>query len=82
MIRVGFSHYRHVATPKDAATSRQNETVYAFIFRSMWGTLKGAYQLDRKMFAVGMLVHFLYIALGLILFDHYVATGLVVAAFF
>lgn len=75
-------HHRHVATPQDAATSRLNESVYAFMFRSMWGTLVGAFKLDKKMFAFGMMMHLTYLLGAYFLFDQYVALGLLVAAFF
>lgn len=43
-------HHRHVATEEDSATARLGENLYFFIFRSMWGCLKSAYKLDKKIF--------------------------------
>ena len=75
-------HHRHVATLKDPATARLNETVYSFIFRSAYGTFMGAYKLDRKMFYIGQglqlgLVLLIYFTGGL-----YAALGFVGAALF
>lgn len=75
-------HHRHVATPQDPATSRLNETVYAFIFRSMWGTLKGAYILDKKEFLSGILIQAFYLLSALYFFNIDILLGLTVGAFF
>ncbi|MGR3810602.1 alkane 1-monooxygenase [Jiulongibacter sp. NS-SX5] len=39
-------HHVRVATPEDPATSRKNETVYAFWFRSITGTFKSAWEIQ------------------------------------
>lgn len=75
-------HHRQVATPEDPATSRLNEGLYAFIWRSMVGTLTGAYHLDKKLFFYGMALHLVIIGTFLFGFGPWVATGFGVAAFF
>jgi alkane 1-monooxygenase len=39
-------HHKNVATPEDPATSRLNESVYAFWIRSVFGCYKGAWKLE------------------------------------
>lgn len=39
-------HHKNVATPEDPATSRLNESVYAFWIRSVFGCYKGAWNLE------------------------------------
>jgi len=41
-------HHRHVATPKDPASSRQGEVVYSFWFRSITGGFLSAWRIERK----------------------------------
>ncbi len=41
-------HHFNVATPKDAATARKNETVYTFYFRSHFSSYLQAWQLENK----------------------------------
>lgn len=74
-------HHRHVATPQDPASARLGENVYTFILRSMWGTLVGAYRLDRKMFFIGMAMHASLIALIFSLTNTYVTMAFIAAAF-
>lgn len=41
-------HHKNVATPEDPATSRLNESVYAFWIRSVIGCYNGAWQLENE----------------------------------
>jgi alkane 1-monooxygenase len=41
-------HHKHVATPKDPATSRFNESIYAFWWRSVTGSYRHAWALEKK----------------------------------
>lgn len=41
-------HHRHVATPEDPATSRLNESIYAFWWRSVTGSYRNAWRLERE----------------------------------
>ena len=41
-------HHRHVATEKDPATSRYNQTVYAFWLQSIVGSWQSAWQLESE----------------------------------
>ncbi|MEE2751682.1 MAG: alkane 1-monooxygenase [Myxococcota bacterium] len=41
-------HHIRMATPEDPATAHSGQWVYAFWFQSIWGGLKGAWQLERK----------------------------------
>ncbi len=41
-------HHKNVATPEDPATSRLNESVYAFWIRSVIGCYKGAWNLENS----------------------------------
>ena len=75
-------HHRHVATLKDPATARLNENLYAFIVRSMIGTLKGAYKLDRKLFFLGMTLHLALTGCFLAFAGPWAAIGFVGAALF
>ena len=42
-----YGHHRNVATPEDPATSRFGESVYQFLPRTLFGTLKSAWVLER-----------------------------------
>lgn len=46
-IEHNWGHHRYVSTDRDPATARLNETVYAFWFRSMWGSWLSAWALER-----------------------------------
>ncbi|WP_457615896.1 alkane 1-monooxygenase [Lutibacter sp.] len=41
-------HHYHVATPKDPASSRKGETVFAFWFRSQFGSYIQAWQIESR----------------------------------
>jgi alkane 1-monooxygenase len=41
-------HHKHVATPKDPATSRFNESIYAFWWRSVTGSYRHAWALEKR----------------------------------
>ncbi|MEM6292829.1 MAG: alkane 1-monooxygenase [Myxococcota bacterium] len=43
-----YGHHRHVATPLDSASSRYNESVYAFLPRSLLGGLLSAWRIENK----------------------------------
>ncbi len=44
-------HHVHVATPNDPATSRLNQSVYAFWWQSVMGSYRSAWQIERKLLA-------------------------------
>lgn len=48
IIEHNLGHHKHVATPKDPATSRKGETVYAFWFRSVTRGYLGAWHLEAE----------------------------------
>jgi alkane 1-monooxygenase len=41
-------HHRHVSTPLDPASARTGENVYAFIVRSMLGSFRSAWEIEKK----------------------------------
>jgi alkane 1-monooxygenase len=41
-------HHARVATAEDPASSRLGESVYAFHFRSIWGSMRSAWMLERR----------------------------------
>lgn len=41
-------HHKHVSTLEDPATSRKNETLFAFIPRSIWGSLVNVWGYESK----------------------------------
>ncbi len=41
-------HHKYVATPEDPATARRGELLYTFWFRSLWGSYRHAWQLERQ----------------------------------
>ncbi len=43
-----YSHHRHVATPRDAATARLGEGLYAFLVRSVAGSARDAWSFERE----------------------------------
>lgn len=43
-----LGHHLHVGTPRDPATSRSGETVYAFWFRSVFGGLRSAWDIETE----------------------------------
>lgn len=44
-------HHARVATPEDPASSRLGESLYAFLFRSVFGSLRSAWTLERRRLA-------------------------------
>ncbi len=42
-----FGHHRNVSTPNDPASSRKGESVYAFWLRSLIGTVRSAWTLEK-----------------------------------
>ncbi|UXA10895.1 alkane 1-monooxygenase [Mycobacterium sp. SMC-8] len=44
-------HHARVATPEDPASSRLGETLYAFLLRSILGSLRSAWSLERRRLA-------------------------------
>ncbi|MCW2830323.1 MAG: alkane 1-monooxygenase [Aeromicrobium sp.] len=44
-------HHVRVATPEDPASGRLGETVWEFMPRTIWGSLRSAWQLEKKRFA-------------------------------
>jgi len=47
-IEHNLGHHKHVATFKDSATSRQDEPLYFFWFRSVVGCFVGSWKLEKK----------------------------------
>lgn len=45
-------HHRHVSTPRDPASARSGEALYPFIVRSVIGSIRSAWKLDRKEFCI------------------------------
>jgi len=43
-------HHVRVATPEDPASSKVGENIYQFLPRTMWGSLKSAWELEAKRF--------------------------------
>ena len=48
IIEHNLGHHKHVATPKDPATSRRGELIYTFWFRSVIGGYLGAWKLEKN----------------------------------
>jgi alkane 1-monooxygenase len=46
-------HHVRVATPEDPASSRVGENVWGFLPRTMWGSLKSSWNLEKKRLARG-----------------------------
>lgn len=42
-----FGHHRYVATPRDPATARYGESLFRFLPRTLWGSLRSAWELER-----------------------------------
>ncbi|PSR14917.1 MAG: alkane 1-monooxygenase [Bacteroidetes bacterium] len=40
-------HHKNVATPLDPATARRGEILYTFWFRSLWGSYRSAWRIER-----------------------------------
>ncbi|MCC5945412.1 MAG: alkane 1-monooxygenase [Bernardetiaceae bacterium] len=47
-IEHNLGHHVHVSTPKDSATSRENESFYAFWWRSVSGGYRSAWQIEKQ----------------------------------
>lgn len=43
-----FGHHRHVATPKDPATAKKNQSLFNFWFTSHFGSYKQAWQIENN----------------------------------
>ena len=41
-------HHHHVATPEDPATSRLNESLYAFLPRTLYGSFMSSWNIEKK----------------------------------
>lgn len=52
-------HHKHVATLEDPATARRGESIYYFWMRSILGTLKSAFVIDKKDMFFGLLMQLL-----------------------
>ena len=48
MIEHSKGHHKHVSTPLDPATAKKDETLYAFIPRSILGSLVSTWKIDQK----------------------------------
>ncbi len=46
-----FGHHRHVATPRDPASARRGEALFAFLIRSTVGQIKGAFEIEARRLA-------------------------------
>ncbi|CAH0998802.1 Alkane 1-monooxygenase 2 [Neolewinella maritima] len=55
-------HHRHVATPLDPATSRRDQTVYAFWLRSVTLSYVDAWRLDKPLMFKFQLIQLAYLA--------------------
>ncbi len=44
-----YGHHKNVATDADPATARKNETIYQFVFRSVFGTLKHTWKIETEL---------------------------------
>lgn len=65
-----FGHHKNVSTPKDPATAKKNEWLYAFWFRNYFGSLCGAYKISLKKvifyWSISLLISFfIYAQFGL-----------------
>ena len=69
-------HHKHVATPLDPATSRFGESLYAFWVRSVAGSYRSAWRIDRAQMTRFTVVQVAYLALVALAFG---LTGLWVA---
>lgn len=47
-IEHNYGHHRHVGTPQDPATARLGESVYAFWWRSVSGSFRNAWHLEKE----------------------------------
>lgn len=43
-----LGHHRRIGTPEDPATARRGESLYAFYVRSLWGSYKSAWGLEKQ----------------------------------
>jgi alkane 1-monooxygenase len=75
-------HHRHIGTFQDPSTARYGENLYAFIFRSMTGSLKSAFQLDKKTFLLTQGFQLLILTLIYLNFGLYPTLAYTAAAFF
>lgn len=48
-----WGHHKRVATPDDPASSRRGESLYAFLPRTLWGSLASAWRIERARAAGG-----------------------------
>jgi alkane 1-monooxygenase len=55
-------HHRRVGTPEDPATSRLNESVYFFWFRSIVYSFSSSFQIDSKMTSLYVFVQVVFVA--------------------
>lgn len=42
-----WGHHKRVATPDDPASARRGESLYAFLPRTLWGSFRSAWELER-----------------------------------
>ena len=61
-------HHRHVATPRDPATSRRDQTVYAFWLRSVALSYVDAWRLDASLMVKFQVIEVTYLALVTLVF--------------
>lgn len=57
-------HHLHVSTDQDPASARFNEAFYPFLIRTLWGSLKSAFKIDRASFARGIVLSSLWVGLA------------------
>jgi len=48
IIERNLGHHKNVGTDKDTASAKKNELIYLFWFKSIIGTIKGAWQIEAK----------------------------------
>lgn len=71
-------HHVHVATPRDPATSRKNQSLYAFWKQTLIGSFKSAWDIERNLLAKKK--EKLWSFKNTILSGHLLTTGLIILA--
>lgn len=75
-------HHRNVSTPKDPESSRLNESIYSFWFRSILGSFWNAFKIDRQeMYKAILTQNFLLLAIYWI-WGQAAMTGFILSAIF
>jgi alkane 1-monooxygenase len=56
-------HHKYVSTRNDPSSARKNESIYAFVIRSVYGTFKSAWSIDSREMKRGLFFEFVLIFL-------------------